>query len=115
GVYACGATSLCACCGKLEREVRKLLGRGGIALCDECVALCCDILDAELGGSWRSPAPRLAPPRAWRCGGSDSGTRGDRRRGRRAGPWNLEVPPGRLTPGVPRLEAGLLGGGTRTA
>ncbi len=47
------STTTCAWCGKREREVRKLLGRGGVALCDECVALCCDILDAELGGSWR--------------------------------------------------------------
>jgi hypothetical protein len=47
------ATPACAWCGKLEHEVKKLLGRGGLALCDECVALCCDILDAELGGSWR--------------------------------------------------------------
>ena len=47
------ATTACAWCGKLEHEVKKLLGRGGVALCDECVALCCDILDAELGGSWR--------------------------------------------------------------
>jgi hypothetical protein len=46
-------TNTCAWCGKLEHEVKKLLGRGGIALCDECVSLCCDILDAELGGSWR--------------------------------------------------------------
>jgi len=47
------ATTACAWCGKLEHEVKKLLGRGGVALCDECVALCCDILDAELGDTWR--------------------------------------------------------------
>ncbi|HEY0194528.1 MAG TPA: ClpX C4-type zinc finger protein [Kofleriaceae bacterium] len=47
------ATHVCAWCGKLEREVKKLLGRGGIALCNECVSLCCDILDAELAGDWR--------------------------------------------------------------
>ncbi|HET9620078.1 MAG TPA: ClpX C4-type zinc finger protein [Kofleriaceae bacterium] len=47
------ATHVCSWCGKLEHEVRKLLGRGGLALCDECVALCCDILEAELGGGWR--------------------------------------------------------------
>jgi hypothetical protein len=47
------STNVCAWCGKLERQVKKLLGRGGIALCDECVSLCCDILDAELGNSWR--------------------------------------------------------------
>ena len=46
------AGGACAWCGKLEREVKKLLGRGGVALCDECVALCADILDAELG-DWR--------------------------------------------------------------
>lgn len=47
------AASVCAWCGKHERQVKKLLGRGGVALCDECVALCCDILDAELGTTWR--------------------------------------------------------------
>ncbi|HEU4735101.1 MAG TPA: ClpX C4-type zinc finger protein [Kofleriaceae bacterium] len=47
------ATSACAWCGKREPEVKKLLGRGGLALCDECVSLCCDILDAELGTDWR--------------------------------------------------------------
>lgn len=47
------AVKVCAWCGKHERQVKKLLGRGGVALCDECVALCCDILDAELGTSWR--------------------------------------------------------------
>jgi len=47
------STHLCAWCGKLERQVKKLLGRGGVALCDECVALCVDILDAELGNGWR--------------------------------------------------------------
>lgn len=47
------AVNVCSWCGKLELEVRKLLGRGGVALCNECVALCCDILDAELGEHWR--------------------------------------------------------------
>lgn len=47
------SVSVCSWCGKLESQVRKLLGRGTTALCDECVSLCCDILDAELGGSWR--------------------------------------------------------------
>jgi hypothetical protein len=42
----------CSWCNKTEPQVKKLLGRGTVALCDECVALCCDILDAELG-HWR--------------------------------------------------------------
>jgi hypothetical protein len=45
--------NVCSWCGKLEAQVKKLLGRGGVALCDECVSLCCDILDAELGETWR--------------------------------------------------------------
>jgi hypothetical protein len=47
------AATACAWCRKSEHEVKKLLGRSGVALCDECVALCCDILDAELGETWR--------------------------------------------------------------
>lgn len=47
------ATNICSWCGKLEPEVKKLLGRGNAALCNECVSLACDILDAELGPSWR--------------------------------------------------------------
>jgi hypothetical protein len=46
-------TNVCSWCGKLEHEVRKLLGRGAAALCDECVALASDIMEAELGANWR--------------------------------------------------------------
>ena len=47
------ATNVCAWCGKLEPDVKKLLGRHGVALCNECVALASDIMEAELGSSWR--------------------------------------------------------------
>ena len=47
------ATNVCAWCGKLEADVKKLLGRNNVALCNECISLCVDILDAELGGTWR--------------------------------------------------------------
>ena len=47
------AIDTCSWCTKAEQDVRKLLGRGGTALCNECVALACDIMDAELGSSWR--------------------------------------------------------------
>ena len=46
-------TNVCAWCGKLEPQVKKLLGRAGVALCNECVALASDIMEAELGGGWR--------------------------------------------------------------
>jgi hypothetical protein len=47
------ATNVCSWCGKLEPQVKKLIGRGGTALCDECVSLACDIMEAELGAGWR--------------------------------------------------------------
>jgi hypothetical protein len=47
------ATDACSWCGKREHEVRKLLGRSGTALCNECVSLASDIMDAELGTDWR--------------------------------------------------------------
>jgi ClpX C4-type zinc finger len=47
------AIHTCSWCGKLELQVKKLLGRGAVAICDECVSLCSDILDAELGDTWR--------------------------------------------------------------
>lgn len=47
------AGSTCAWCSKAETAVKKLLGRRGTALCDECVALAADIMDAELGPGWR--------------------------------------------------------------
>lgn len=47
------ATDVCSWCSKPESDVKKLLGRSGTALCNECVALACDIMDAELGTGWR--------------------------------------------------------------
>ncbi|HVV87529.1 MAG TPA: ClpX C4-type zinc finger protein [Kofleriaceae bacterium] len=43
----------CSWCGRAGDQVRKLLGTGAVAICDGCVALCVDILDAELGPGWR--------------------------------------------------------------
>jgi len=37
----------------VRHQVKKLLGRGGVALCDECVSLASDIMEAELGSGWR--------------------------------------------------------------
>ncbi len=47
------ATNVCSWCGKPEAEDRKLLGRQGTALCNECVSLASDIMEAELGAGWR--------------------------------------------------------------
>jgi hypothetical protein len=43
----------CTWCGKDGGAVRKLLGNGTVSICNECVALCADVMDAELGDGWR--------------------------------------------------------------
>lgn len=43
----------CSWCGKDGAAVRKLLGNGTVSICNECVALCADVMDAELGDGWR--------------------------------------------------------------
>ncbi len=47
------ATDSCSWCGKPERDVKKLIGRQSVSLCNECVSLASDIMDAELGDGWR--------------------------------------------------------------
>ena len=47
------AVEACSWCNKLEAEVKKLIGRSGTSLCNECVSLASDIMDAELGNDWR--------------------------------------------------------------
>lgn len=48
-----GAPTMCSWCSKSANAVRKLLGNTAFAICDECVSLCADILEAELGPDWR--------------------------------------------------------------
>jgi hypothetical protein len=43
----------CSWCSKPRADVRKILTSGAVGICDECVALCADILTAELGDDWR--------------------------------------------------------------
>ncbi|HWM87887.1 MAG TPA: ClpX C4-type zinc finger protein [Kofleriaceae bacterium] len=43
----------CTWCGKLRSEVKKLLASGDAHICNECVALCADVLESELGADWR--------------------------------------------------------------
>jgi hypothetical protein len=44
---------LCTWCGKARKDVKKLLASGDAHICNECVALCADVLEAELGDDWR--------------------------------------------------------------
>lgn len=53
GVDGEAAGPQCTWCGKSGNTVRKLLSRGDAHICNECVALCVDILSVELGDDWR--------------------------------------------------------------
>ena len=44
----------CNWCGRPGDQVKKLLGTAEVAICNECVALCAEILQAVLGNDWRS-------------------------------------------------------------
>jgi len=47
----------CSFCGKLQEQVKKLIaGPRGVYICDECVALCREIIDEEFSGPPR-PEP----------------------------------------------------------
>ena len=40
----------CSFCGKSQDQVRKLIaGAGNVFICDECIELCSEILEEELG------------------------------------------------------------------
>jgi hypothetical protein len=44
----------CTYCNKPASSVKKLLGNGAVTICNECVALCVDVMLAELGDGWRA-------------------------------------------------------------
>ncbi|MEE3419789.1 MAG: ATP-dependent Clp protease ATP-binding subunit ClpX [Lachnospiraceae bacterium] len=47
----------CSFCGKAANQVRKLIaGPDGIYICDECIGICNDILEEELGSDRRMPS-----------------------------------------------------------
>jgi hypothetical protein len=46
----------CSFCGKPRPKLRKLIAGPGVFVCDECVALCVEILEEEIGESWREEA-----------------------------------------------------------
>ena len=47
----------CSFCGKPQSEVRLIAGPEGVTICEECVLLCNDILNNQLGmsegGGWK--------------------------------------------------------------
>jgi ATP-dependent protease Clp ATPase subunit len=59
----------CSFCGKDQDAVKKLIaGPGGVYICDECVALCGQIIEEEVRRGTAEPA---TPPTAARADRSD--------------------------------------------
>ena len=58
-----GATVLelapgCSFCAKRREDVRRLIAGPGVYVCDECVALCVELMEEEAGPDWREQADR---------------------------------------------------------
>jgi len=43
----------CTWCGKGADEVKKLLSNGAVLICNQCVAFCAEVMEAEVGPDWR--------------------------------------------------------------
>ncbi|MFN0067590.1 MAG: ATP-dependent Clp protease ATP-binding subunit ClpX [Limisphaerales bacterium] len=57
--------TMCSFCGKTHAEVRKLIAGPGVYICDNCVAVCQNVLEKELAAEQPpcKPMPRLGVPR----------------------------------------------------
>ncbi len=54
----------CSFCGKSQKQVRKLIAGPGVYICDECIELCNEIIEEELGvASTASEEAELPNPR----------------------------------------------------
>lgn len=58
-----GATVLelaagCSFCAKRREDVGRLIAGPGVYVCDECVALCVELMEEEVGPDWREQADR---------------------------------------------------------
>ena len=42
--------TMCSFCGKSHSEVKKLIAGPGVYICNECIEVCSNILEKELGG-----------------------------------------------------------------
>ncbi len=51
----------CSFCGKSQKEVKKLIAGPSVYICDECIALCNDILAEEVQKEERSDGPGKVP------------------------------------------------------
>ena len=55
--------TLCSFCGKSHAEVKKLIAGPGVYICDNCVVLCKNVLDKELGAVAKKHRIRVNVPK----------------------------------------------------
>ncbi|MGV0353111.1 ATP-dependent Clp protease ATP-binding subunit ClpX [Corynebacterium confusum] len=48
----------CSFCGKSQKQVKKLIAGGGVYICDECIELCNEIIEEELGAAQAEQAEK---------------------------------------------------------
>ena len=53
----------CSFCGKSQKQVKKLIAGPGVYICDECIELCNEIIDEELGEATAADPAELPKPR----------------------------------------------------
>src|SRR6056300_1703573 len=53
----------CTFCGKSQKQVRKLIAGPGVYICDECIELCNEIIEEELGEATLPVLAELPKPR----------------------------------------------------
>jgi len=53
----------CSFCGKSQKQVKKLIAGPGVYICDECIELCNEIVDEELGESGAGVPLELPKPK----------------------------------------------------
>jgi hypothetical protein len=58
GASAVELAAGCAFCAKSRENVSRLIAGPGVSICDECVALCVEVMEEEVGPGWREEADR---------------------------------------------------------
>jgi len=53
----------CSFCGKSQKQVKKLIAGPAVYICDECIELCNEIIEEELGSRPEETTPELPKPR----------------------------------------------------
>ncbi len=56
--------TMCSFCGKSHSEVKKLIAGPGVYICNECIDVCSNILEKELGGGTTTKAGAVAADRS---------------------------------------------------